>query len=128
MPVIRMAGWVLIKRHWPLQKGKKQTDQKESFNSGPLNIFENLPDPRAYEFCYKPTLWHALGGCERASWTYHGAMEVLGLLLSYIGEVISHLISSLCTLHKLPTVAHTDYGSLTVLLRESGRFGLQISH
>ena len=55
-------------------------------------------------------------------------MEVLGLSLCSIGEFISHAISSVRTLHNLPTGAHKDYRSLAVLLRESGRFGLQMAH
>ena len=43
-------------------KGEKTPpDLKESFNGGPLNIPRNIADPRAYAFCYQPTLWLDLG-------------------------------------------------------------------
>ena len=132
-------------------KGKKTPlDFNESFDGGSLNIPENIADPCAYEFCYRPTLWPHLGGFQRA-WRIHydatedlanrimGAFaEALGLTLSYFDPLISQPISALCALYYPPTDkhaqvgqhragAHTDYGSLTILLPESGRSGLQIS-
>ena len=133
-------------------KGEKTPpDLKESFNGGPLNIPENIADPHAYEFCYQPTLWPALEGFKMAWCNYYEAMEnlaqrimaafaeALDLSSSYFDTFISQPISALRALHYPPTGvhahvgqqragAHTDYGSLTILLPESGRSGLQISH
>ena len=115
-----------------------------------MNIPENIADPRAYEFCYQPTLWPDLGGFQREWWAYYDAMEnlarriiaafgeSLGLPSSYFDTFISQPISALRVMYYPPTVAHarvgqhragahTDYGSLSILLPESGRSGLQIS-
>ena len=65
--------------------------------------------------------------------------EALGLSTFYFDGFISQSISVLRALHYRPTGAyvkvgqqragaHTDYGSLTILLPERGRSGLQISH
>ena len=132
-------------------KGEKTPpDLKESFNGGPLSIPGNIADPLAYEFCYQPTLWPDLGGFRRAWRAYYDTMEdlahrimavfgeALGLPSSYFDKFISQPISALRALYYPLTVAHaqvdqhragahTDYGSLTILLPESGRSGLQIS-
>lgn len=124
-------------------KGEKTPpDLKESFNGGPLNIPKNIADLRAYEFCYQPTLWPDLCGFQTAWRTYYDAMEdlayrimaafgeALNLPSSYFDTFISQPISALRALYYLPTGAHarvgkhragahTDYGSLTILLPES---------
>ena len=133
-------------------KGEKTPpDLKESFNGGPLSIPENIADTRAYEFCYQPTLWPDIEGFKEAWCRYYQAMEdlakrvmaalgeALGLARSYFDPFLSQPISALRALHYPATAeraevgqqragAHTDYGSLTILLPQSGRSGLQISH
>ena len=131
-------------------KGEKTPpDLKESFNGGPLTIPKNIKDPAAYEFCYQPTLWPKIDGFRKTWETYYAAMEdlakrimaafaeALGLESSYFDRFISNPISALRALH-YPTItdaiiekqqragAHTDYGSLTILLPQVGTTGLQI--
>ena len=131
-------------------KGEKTPpDLKESFNGGPLTIPKNIKDPAAYEFCYQPTLWPKIDEFKKTWETYYAAMEdlakrimaafaeALGLESSYFDRFISNPISALRALH-YPTTrdaiiekqqragAHTDYGSLTILLPQVGTTGLQI--
>ena len=131
-------------------KGEKTPpDLKESFNGGPLTIPKNIKDPAAYEFCYQPTLWPKIDEFKKTWETYYAAMEdlakrimaafaeALGLESSYFDRFISNPISALRALH-YPTItdaiiekqqragAHTDYGSLTILLPQVGTTGLQI--
>tara|TARA_Y200000002_G_scaffold380195_2_gene391134 strand:- start:284 stop:1219 length:936 start_codon:yes stop_codon:yes gene_type:complete len=131
-------------------KGEKTPpDLKESFNGGPLTIPKNIKDPAAYEFCYQPTLWPKIDEFEKTWETYYAAMEdlakrimaafaeALGLESSYFDRFISNPISALRALHYPTTTdaiiekqqragAHTDYGSLTILLPQVGTTGLQI--
>ena len=131
-------------------KGEKTPpDLKESFNGGPLTIPKNIKDPAAYEFCYQPTLWPKIDEFKKTWETYYVAMEdlakrimaafaeALGLESSYFDRFISNPISALRALHYPTTTdaiiekqqragAHTDYGSLTVLLPQVGTNGLQI--
>ena len=123
-------------------------DLKESFNCGPLTIPLRL-DKKAYEFCYQPTLFPQVKGF-KAAWTSHyremenlakKIMEVfalaLGLEAHYFNKFLKHPISALRALNYPPTEsvekpdqqragAHTDYGSLTILLPEPQSVGLQI--
>ena len=124
-------------------------DLKESFNGGPLSIPEDIADQRAYHFCYQPTLWPDIVGFKSAWFAYYSAMEslaerimsalaeALGLNSTYFDPYIGQPISALRALNYpategLPKVAqqragaHSDYGSLTILLPESGTSGLQI--
>ena len=124
-------------------------DLKESFNGGPLTIPKNIKDPAAYEFCYQPTLWPKIDEFKKTWATYYAAMEdlakrimaafaeALGLESSYFDRFISNPISALRALHYPTTTdaiiekqqragAHTDYGSLTILLPQVGTTGLQI--
>ena len=131
-------------------KGEKTPpDLKESFNGGPLTIPKNIKDPAAYEFCYQPTLWPKIDAFKKNWETYYAAMEdlakrimaafaeALGLESSYFDRFISNPISALRALHYPTTTdaiiekqqragAHTDYGSLTILLPQVGTTGLQI--
>ena len=131
-------------------KGEKTPpDLKESFNGGPLTIPKNIKDPAAYEFCYQPTLWPKIDEFKKTWETYYAVMEdlakrimaafaeALGLESSYFDRFISNPISALRALHYPTTTdaiiekqqragAHTDYGSLTVLLPQVGTTGLQI--
>ncbi len=123
-------------------------DLKESFNGGPLIVPEGASE-EAKAFCYQPTLWPNLPGF-RAAWeTYYTAMEdlaarvmrafaaALGLPVDYFARFIGHPISALRALHYPATIdapldkqqragAHTDYGSLTILLPQPGSMGLQV--
>lgn len=122
---------------------------KESFNGGPLNIPNNIKDNAAYEFCYQPTLWPKIEGFREIWERYYAEMErlakrimaafaeALGLENSYFDRFINNPISALRALHYPETNdfiidkqqragAHTDYGSLTILLPQAGTSGLQI--
>lgn len=124
-------------------------DLKESFNGGPLEVPEGITDPEAHAFCYQPTLWPDEQGF-RAAWeAYYRAMEdlagrvmvafaeALGLPGSYFAPFIDAPVSALRALHYPATGAvaladqqragaHTDYGSLTILLPQPGSRGLEI--
>ena len=123
-------------------------DLKESFNGGPLRVPVGA-SPDALAFCYQPTLWPDLPGF-RAAWeAYYGAMEdlaarvmvvfaqALALPPEYFARFIGEPISALRALHYPATQgaplerqqragAHTDYGSLTILLPQPGSRGLQV--
>ena len=124
-------------------------DLKESFNGGPLNIPKNIKDPAAYKFCYQPSLWPQIDGFREIWESYYSEMEslakrimvafaeALGLESSYFDSFINNPISALRALHYPETKdiindkqqragAHTDYGSLTILLPQTGTTGLQI--
>ena len=124
-------------------------DLKESFNGGPLNIPKNIKDPAAYEFCYQPSLWPQIDGFREIWESYYSEMEslakrimvafaeALGLESSYFHSFINNPISALRALYYPETKdiiidkqqragAHTDYGSLTILLPQTGTTGLQI--
>ena len=124
-------------------------DLKESFNGGPLNIPKNIKDPAAYEFCYQPSLWPQIDGFREIWESYYSEMEslakrimvafaeALGLESSYFDSFINNPISALRALYYPKTEdiiidkqqragAHTDYGSLTILLPQTGATGLQI--
>ena len=123
-------------------------DLKESFNGGPLTVPSGASQA-ALEFCYQPTLWPAVSGFRPAWETYYTAMEdlaarvmrafavALTLPEDHFAPFIAHPISALRALHYPATVdvpldkqqragAHTDYGSLTILLPQPGSQGLQV--
>ena len=123
-------------------------DLKESFNGGPLSVPPGASD-EALAFCYQPTIWPELDGFREAWEAYYTAMEDLAVrvmrafahALELPGEhftpFIDAPISALRALHYPATVgkpldkqhragAHTDYGSLTILLPQPGSKGLQI--
>lgn len=123
-------------------------DLKESFNGGPLRVPSDASEA-ALRFCYQPTLWPDIPGF-RAAWeAYYRAMEdlaarvmrifavALGKDAEFFAPYIGHPISALRALHYPPTEgavldnqqragAHTDYGSLTILLPQPGSQGLQV--
>lgn len=125
-------------------------DLKESFNGGPLSIPEGLTDPKALAFCYAETIWPlASDGFVDAWKAYYAAMEdlaarimrvfavALDLPEDYFQPMIDRPISALRALNypetdtpplagQLRAGAHTDYGSLTILLPQPGSGGLQI--
>ena len=124
-------------------------DLKESFNGGPLNTPKNIKDPAAYEFCYQPSLWPQIDGFREIWENYYSEMESLAkrimvafaealvLESSYFDSFINNPISALRALYYPETKdiiidkqqragAHTDYGSLTILLPQTGTTGLQI--
>ena len=124
-------------------------DLKESFNGGPLTIPKNIKDPVAYQFCYQPTLWPKIDGFKEIWESYYSEMEnlakrimsafaeALDLEHHYFDDFINNPISALRALHYPATKnkifekqqragAHTDYGSLTILLPQANTSGLQI--
>ncbi len=136
-----------------LAKSKGQDtppDLKESFNGGPLAVPEGLTDPEALAFCYAETIWpNAPEGFISAWQSYYRAMEdlaarimrvfavALNLPETYFDSTIDKPISALRALNypetntppkpgQLRAGAHTDYGSLTILLPQAGSGGLQI--
>lgn len=125
-------------------------DLKESFNGGPLDVPPGMTDAEALAFCYAPTIWPAAPQGFREAWeTYYRAMEDLAARImqlfaaaltlpeDYFAGVIDHPVSALRALNypeqieapkpgQLRAGAHSDYGSLTILLPQAGSKGLQI--
>ena len=124
-------------------------DLKESFNGGPLNVPLGILDQKAYEFCYQPTPFPEVEGFEEAWISYYHEMEklaerlmevfaeALDLDTNYFKDFIRHPISALRALNYPQTNnikltdqqragAHTDYGSITILLPDASSSGLQI--
>ena len=125
-------------------------DLKESFNGGPLSVPDGLTDPQALAFCYAETIWpEAPDGFVDAWKAYYAAMEdlaarimrvfavALDLPEGHFQPMIDRPISALRALNypetdtpplagQLRAGAHTDYGSLTILLPQPGSGGLQI--
>ena len=123
-------------------------DLKESFNGGPLRVPVDA-SADAMAFCYQPTLWPDLPDFRDAWEAYYTAMEDLAARImrafaaalrlpdDHFDPFIANPISALRALHYPATVAaplakqqragaHTDYGSLTILLPQAGRQGLQV--
>ena len=125
-------------------------DLKESFNGGPSAAPAGLTDPDALAFCYAQTIWPERPEKFRAAWlAYYSAMEDLARRIMRAFAVALHLeedffdpflsapISALRALNypqqtlapkpgQIRAGAHTDYGSLTILLPEPGSQGLEI--
>jgi isopenicillin N synthase-like dioxygenase len=125
-------------------------DLKESFNGGPLEVPPGMTDKDALAFCYAPTIWPAAPDGFRPAWeAYYRAMEdlagrimrlfaaALTLPEDYFEAVIDHPVSALRALNypaqteaprrdQMRAGAHSDYGSLTILLPRAGSKGLQI--
>jgi isopenicillin N synthase-like dioxygenase len=125
-------------------------DLKESFNGGPSAIPAGLTDPEALAFCYAPTIWPDRPEGFAAAWTaYYAALEALAARImklfalalklpeDHFAGFIDAPISALRALNypeqtrppkpgQLRAGAHTDYGSLTILLPEEGSRGLEI--
>ncbi|MDG1118224.1 MAG: 2-oxoglutarate and iron-dependent oxygenase domain-containing protein [Flavimaricola sp.] len=124
-------------------------DLKESFNGGPLLTPPGMTDPDALAFCYQPTLWPELTGFRSAWEAYYSHMEQLAgrIMMAFAAALdlpedhfdpyINSPISALRALHYPATTgqpldrqqragAHSDYGSLTILLPQPGSRGLEI--
>ena len=125
-------------------------DLKESFNGGPEAAPRGLDDPEALAFCYAPTIWPPAPAGFRDAWrAYYRAMEALAARVmrvfavalalpeDFFASFIDSPISALRALNypalasppapgQIRAGAHTDYGSLTILLPEAGSRGLQI--
>jgi isopenicillin N synthase-like dioxygenase len=125
-------------------------DLKESFNGGPLAVPPGLTDEEALAFCYAATIWPDQPAGFRPAWeAYYTAvtdlaariMRVFAVALdlpeAYFTPFISQPISALRALNypeldapppagQLRAGAHTDYGSLTILLPQPGSKGLEI--
>jgi isopenicillin N synthase-like dioxygenase len=125
-------------------------DIKESFNGGPLAVPPGMADPEALGFCYAATIWPVGPEGFADAWrAYYRSMEELasrimrvfavglGLEEQYFDRFIDAPISALRALNypeqtvapqpgQLRAGAHTDYGSLTILLPERGSKGLEI--
>lgn len=123
-------------------------DLKESFNGGPLRVPEGA-GADALAFCYQPTPYPDLDGFQPAWDAYYAAMEdlaarimvafaaALGLAEDHFSAAIADPISALRALNYPATGdvaeadqqragAHSDYGTLTILLPQAGRGGLQV--
>ena len=145
-------GWIgPNKEALAASKGEKTPpDLKESFNGGPLTIPVGIKDARAYNFCYQPTIWPQMDGFKEAWCEYYREMEglakrvmsafaeALDLQPNFFDGYIRNPISALRALNYPATKevteegqqragAHTDYGSLTILLPQPGTSGLQIN-
>ncbi|HLJ72837.1 MAG TPA: 2OG-Fe(II) oxygenase family protein [Roseiarcus sp.] len=125
-------------------------DLKESFNGGPASAPAGMTDKEALAFCYAPTIWPQKPAGFVAAWrAYYAAMEdlaarimkvfaaALNLPEDYFARFIDAPISALRALNypeqrvppkpgQLRAGAHTDYGSLTILLPQEGSKGLEI--
>ena len=125
-------------------------DLKESFNGGPQAVPAGMTDKDALSFCYAETIWPGAPDGFRDAWTaYYAAMEDLARRImrlfaaalklpdDYFEPFIDAPISALRALNypeqqhapkpgQLRAGAHTDYGSLTILLPQAGSRGLEI--
>lgn len=125
-------------------------DLKESFNGGPQGVPHGMTDPAALAFCYAPTIWPESPAGFRDAWSaYYAALEDLAARImhlfavalklpdSYFDSFIDAPISALRALNypeqtvapkpgQLRAGAHTDYGSLTILLPQQSSKGLEI--
>ncbi len=110
----------------------------------------SVTDPDALAFCYAPTIWPAQPAGFFDAWTaYYAALEnlaarvmrlfavALNLPENHFERFIDAPISALRALNypeqhvapkpgQLRAGAHTDYGSLTILLPQAGSKGLEI--
>jgi isopenicillin N synthase-like dioxygenase len=126
-------------------------DLKESFNGGPATVPPGLTAADALSFCYAPTIWPSQPAGFIEAWlAYYTAMEdlaarimtvfaaALNLPEGYFAPFIDAPISALRALNypeqhvppkpgQLRAGAHTDYGSLTILLPQEGSKGLEIA-
>jgi isopenicillin N synthase-like dioxygenase len=125
-------------------------DLKESFNGGPLSVPPGLADPDAAGFCYAPTIWPSEpAGFVEAWQAYYRAMQGLAARIMQVFAValdldedffapfIDQPVSALRALNypepaeaplpgQLRAGAHSDYGSLTILLPEASPGGLEV--
>ena len=125
-------------------------DLKESFNGGPISRPANINDADALSFCYADTIWPNAPVEFKFAWiAYYQQMEILASKImqifaaalrleeKFFSPYIDQPISALRALNypaqkKLPKIgqlragAHSDYGSLTILLPEENSVGLEI--
>ena len=125
-------------------------DLKESFNAGPLSTPPGMTDPQALSFCFADNIWPEGEAEFRAAWeAYFTAVtdlarrimrafaEALGLDTFFFDPFLKNPISAMRALNypeldrappegQLRAGAHTDYGSLTILLPDAGSRGLEI--
>ena len=125
-------------------------DLKESFNGGPILTPANITDSDALSFCYADTIWPNSPVEFKSAWiAYYQQMEILASKImqlfatalrleeKFFDPYIDQPISALRALNyptqkKLPEIgqlragAHSDYGSLTILLPEENSVGLEI--
>jgi isopenicillin N synthase-like dioxygenase len=125
-------------------------DIKESFNGGPARVPSGLVDREALDFCFAPTIWPDAPNGFREAWSaYYAAMEdlaarimrtfavALDLPEDFFAPFLSAPVSALRALNypalesppkpgQIRAGAHTDYGSLTILLPQAGSRGLEI--
>lgn len=125
-------------------------DLKETFNGGPINTPQHISDPEALAFCFAPTPWPSEPTSFVQVWNdYYVAMEDLAARIMrlfavalnidqhFFDEYISSPISALRALNyppqrhapqpgQLRAGAHSDYGSLTILLPQRDSRGLEI--
>ena len=126
-------------------------DLKESFNGGPIKQPKGKISKEALDFCYLPTIWPDVDNFEKSWKIYYNEMEKLSqrimsvfaialkLPSNYFAKFIDNPISALRALN-YPLIkkevllnqqragAHTDYGSLTILLPLDSVQGLQIKN
>jgi isopenicillin N synthase-like dioxygenase len=126
-------------------------DLKESFNGGPAAVPPGLTDADALAFCYAPTIWPEKPPGFVDAWrTYYASMEDLAARImkvfaaaltlpeDYFARFIDAPVSALRALNypeqhvppkpgQLRAGAHTDYGSLTILLPQECSKGLEIA-
>ena len=126
-------------------------DLKESFNGGPIKMPNGKISKEALDFCYLPNIWPDVDNFQNSWKIYYHEMEklsqrlmsVLAIALKlpsdYFKRFIDNPISALRALNYpliqkevLPNQqragAHTDYGSLTILLSLDSIQGLQIKN
>lgn len=126
-------------------------DLKESFSGRPAQAAPPGLDAQAHAFMTAPTPWPDVPGFQEAWLAYYAALEgvsarimtafaeALGLQPDHFDAVHRNPISALRALHYPATHgaalahqqragAHTDYGTLTILLPQPGSSGLQIKH
>lgn len=125
-------------------------DLKETFNGGPTHIPKHITDKTALDFCYAQTPWPTQPISFTTAWSnYYNEMESLATRIMRLFAVALHLdenffdsyisspISALRALNyppqqhapkpgQLRAGAHSDYGSLTILLPQSDSRGLEI--
>ena len=129
---------------------KTPPDLKESFNGGPILRPANITDSDALSFCYADTIWPNSPVEFKSAWiAYYQQMEILASKImqlfatalrleeKFFDPYIDQPISALRALNypaqkKPPEIgqlragAHSDYGSLTILLPEENSVGLEI--
>jgi isopenicillin N synthase-like dioxygenase len=125
-------------------------DLKESFNGGPSQVPTGMRDPDALSFCFEATPWPQYPPGFQTAWqAYYAQMEILAgrimqtfavalkLDQDFFEPYIDAPISALRALNypaqdrppeqgQLRAGAHSDYGSLTILLPQPGSRGLEI--